>query len=42
MKLKDIMSTDVEIVQPDASIQEAAEKMRSLDIGALPVSTDVD
>ena len=37
MKLKDIMSTDVQIVQPDASIQEAAEKMRSLDIGALPV-----
>ena len=37
MKLKDIMSTDVEIVQPDASIQEAAEKMRSLDVGALPV-----
>jgi CBS domain-containing protein len=37
MKLKDIMSTKVEIVQPDASIQEAAEKMHSLDIGALPV-----
>jgi CBS domain-containing protein len=37
MKLKDIMSTEVEIVRPDASIQEAAEKMRSLDIGALPV-----
>ena len=37
MKLKDIMSTNVEIVQPDVSIQEAAEKMRSLDVGALPV-----
>jgi CBS domain-containing protein len=37
MKLKDIMSTEVEIVRPDASIQEAAEKMRSLDVGALPV-----
>jgi CBS domain-containing protein len=37
MKLKDIMSTEVEIVQPDASIQEAAEKMASLDVGALPV-----
>ena len=37
MKLKDIMSTKVEIVRPDASIQEAAEKMHSLDIGALPV-----
>ena len=37
MKLKDIMSTEVEIVRPDASIQNAAEKMRSLDVGALPV-----
>ena len=37
MKLKDIMSTEVEIVRPDASIQEAAQKMRSLDVGALPV-----
>ena len=37
MKLKDIMSTEVEIVRPDALIQEAAEKMRSLDVGALPV-----
>ena len=37
MKLKDIMSTEVEIVRPDASIQEAAEKMASLDVGALPV-----
>ena len=37
MKLKDVMTTQVEIVRPDASIQEAAEKMRSLDVGALPV-----
>ena len=40
MKLKDIMSTEVEIVRPDASIQEAAEKMASLDVGALPVCKD--
>jgi CBS domain-containing protein len=37
MKLNAIMSTDVEVVRPDASIQEAAEKMRALDVGALPV-----
>ena len=37
MKVKDIMSTLVESVRPDASIQEAAQKMRSLDVGALPV-----
>jgi CBS domain-containing protein len=38
MKLKDAMTTQVETVRPDTSIQEAAEKMRSLDVGALPVS----
>jgi CBS domain-containing protein len=37
MKVKDIMSTEVEIVPPDASIQQAAAKMRSFDVGALPV-----
>ena len=37
MKVKDIMSTQVESVRPDASLQEAAQKMRSLDVGALPV-----
>ena len=37
MKLKDVMTTQVEVVRPEASIQEAAEKMRALDVGALPV-----
>jgi CBS domain-containing protein len=37
MKLKDVMTTQVEVVRPDASVQEAAEKMRTLDVGALPV-----
>jgi CBS domain-containing protein len=37
MKLKDVMTTQVEVVRPEASIQEAAEKMRTLDVGALPV-----
>ena len=37
MKLKDVMTTQVEVVRPEASLQEAAEKMRSLDVGALPV-----
>ena len=37
MKLKEIMSTEVEVVRPDASIQEAAEKMSLLNVGALPV-----
>jgi CBS domain-containing protein len=37
MKLQSIMSTEVETVRPDASIQEAAEKIRALNVGALPV-----
>ena len=37
MQLKEIMTTDVEVVKPESSITEAAKKMRSLDVGALPV-----
>jgi CBS domain-containing protein len=37
MKISEIMTTDVEIVRPDASVAEAAKKMRALDVGALPV-----
>ena len=37
MKLREIMTTDVEVVRPEASVREAAEKMRKLDIGSLPV-----
>ncbi len=36
-KVKDIMSRDVHVVSPDDSLQEAAKKMRSHDIGFLPV-----
>ncbi|MDQ3622185.1 MAG: CBS domain-containing protein [Verrucomicrobiota bacterium] len=31
------MTQEVEVVRPDAPLQEAAEKMRSLEIGMLPV-----
>jgi len=37
MQLKDIMTPGVEVIAPEASIYEAAEKMRHLDIGPLPV-----
>ena len=37
MQLKEIMTTDVEVVRPNSSIAEAAKKMKSLDVGALPV-----
>jgi CBS domain-containing protein len=37
MKLKEIMTREVELIQPDDSIRTAAEKMRYRDIGFLPV-----
>jgi CBS domain-containing protein len=37
MKIKEIMTRDVEVIQPDATIQEAAQKMKDLDVGAIPV-----
>ena len=37
IQLKEIMTSGVEVVTPEATIQEAAEKMRHLDIGPLPV-----
>ena len=40
MKLKDIMTQEVEIVSPDNTLREAAQKMRVRDIGFLPVVDD--
>jgi CBS domain-containing protein len=37
MKLQDVMSRNVEVVRPDATIQEAARKMAQLNVGPLPV-----
>jgi CBS domain-containing protein/uncharacterized protein (DUF2267 family) len=37
MKLKDVMTENVEVVAPDTSLEEAARKMRDLDVGLLPV-----
>jgi CBS domain-containing protein len=37
MQLKDVMTPGVEVIAPEASIYEAAEKMSHLDIGPLPV-----
>lgn len=37
MQLKEVMTSGVEVVSPEASIREAAEKMSHLDIGPLPV-----
>jgi CBS domain-containing protein len=37
MKLTEIMTREVEILQPDDSLQSAAKRMRDQDIGFLPV-----
>jgi CBS domain-containing protein len=37
MILKDIMTREVEVVHPNASLQEAADKMDALNVGPLPV-----
>lgn len=38
MKVSEIMSRSVEMVDPNTSLREAARRMRDQDIGALPVS----
>jgi CBS domain-containing protein len=37
MQLKDIMTPNVEVIHPEATLQEAAQKMKGLDVGPLPV-----
>jgi hypothetical protein len=37
MTLKDVMTPGVEVISPDATLQQAAANMRCLNIGPLPV-----
>lgn len=37
MKIKDVMTRTVETVRPDTTVQEAAAKMKSLNVGPMPV-----
>jgi CBS domain-containing protein len=37
IQLKEIMTPAVETIRPDSTLRDAAEKMRSLDVGSLPV-----
>jgi CBS domain-containing protein len=39
-RVADIMTRDVETVSPAATVQEAAERMKALNIGSLPVCQD--
>src|SRR5436190_16434141 len=38
--IRDIMNTDVESTHPTATVKQAADRMRTLDLGALPVCED--
>jgi CBS domain-containing protein len=40
MKVKEIMTREVELAGPDDTLQEAAQRMLELDIGVLPVGED--
>jgi CBS domain-containing protein len=37
MQVKDVMTRGAECISPDETLQEAARKMKNLDVGALPV-----
>jgi CBS domain-containing protein len=37
MQLSEIITRNVETISPDTSVKEAAQRMRSLDVGSLPV-----
>jgi len=37
MQVKEVMTRGAECVAPDATLQEAAQKMKGLDVGPLPV-----
>jgi CBS domain-containing protein len=37
MELRDIMTRNVEVISGDASVKEAANKMRTIDVGFIPV-----
>src|SRR5437764_1901261 len=42
MQVSKVMTRDAECVRPDTTLQEAARKMRDLDVGPLPVCGDGD
>src|ERR671937_1268828 len=42
MQVKEVMTHGVECIRPEATLQEAATKMKELDVGPLPVCGDDD
>lgn len=37
MKLKEIMTANVDVIAPEATLREAARRMKDLDVGMIPV-----
>jgi CBS domain-containing protein len=37
MQIKQVMTTGVEVIRPDDTLQDAARKMKTIDVGPLPV-----
>jgi CBS domain-containing protein len=37
MQIREIMTRDVDVIPPNASLRDAAAKMKELDVGAIPV-----
>lgn len=37
MKLHDIMTSEVEVIEPQSTVRAAAQKMKELDVGLIPV-----
>ena len=37
MQLREVMTRDVEVIHPDATLEEAAKRMDALNVGPLPV-----
>ncbi len=42
MKVREVMTASVKCIRPDAKLRDAAEQMRTLDVGLLPVCGDED
>ena len=40
MKIKEIMTTDVETCMPESTLQEVALKMREINVGSIPICED--
>src|ERR1043165_4139676 len=42
MQVKDVMTSGVECISPETTLREAAQKMKELDVGPLPICGDDD